>query len=107
MKCYRDMTFCSFYFDCADGLGCKRILTNKIVQEAKDAGLYISYFAMKPKCYKQIDNIVIKSVTYPVYTLQCSECGYCNFLNPLKFLKIKDVIACEKCNKIYRIKEII
>lgn len=60
MICYKDMTFCSFYKDCKEGLTCGRALTEEVRKEAKkwfgsdDAP--ICQFVHKPDCWKQPPN---------------------------------------------------
>jgi hypothetical protein len=59
MFCYKDMTFCTFYEDCANAQICHRTLTPKVSAEAKgwwgDAGEPpIAVFLEKPSCHMPI-----------------------------------------------------
>ena len=54
MICYKDMTYCSFYKECA--VECHRALTPEIRKEAVDFGLLICMFMEKPDCFKQAKN---------------------------------------------------
>ena len=58
MICYRDMTFCSYWKECKDGINCFRALTSQVIY---NAGKWwgkenppISLFAEKPDCFKSI-----------------------------------------------------
>ena len=61
MFCYRDMTFCTFWEDCALGKDCFRALTPKVREEAekwaKAAGLKSAPICQydtksEPPCFK-------------------------------------------------------
>ena len=52
MICFRDMTFCSFYKECAE-TKCHRALTPEIKHAAERTGLGICQFAEKPECFKE------------------------------------------------------
>lgn len=54
MMCYKDKTFCSFWVLCKDAGGCGRVLTDKVRDEAKKAGLPISQFMDFPECFRVI-----------------------------------------------------
>ena len=60
MLCYKDMTFCEFYTDCAKGKKCHRALTPKIAQDAKNFGLPTSRFVDKPECFKEVEPGMLK-----------------------------------------------
>jgi hypothetical protein len=51
--CYRDMTFCPYWRDCADAAECHRPLTDEVAEAAKRFGLPISQFSQKPPCWKE------------------------------------------------------
>jgi hypothetical protein len=51
MMCYRDKTFCPFV-KCSDK-SCHRVLTKKIIKDAKEFGLPICRYVDKPDCYKE------------------------------------------------------
>ena len=51
MICYRDMTFCNFWWDCEEGLNCDRALTPKVRVKAEEFGLPICQFVDKPDCW--------------------------------------------------------
>lgn len=53
MICFRDRTFCPFYEDCAVAASCDRVLTQKDIDEASEAGLSIGYYAEKPGCFRK------------------------------------------------------
>ncbi len=55
MLCYKDMTFCEFDKECANGSCCDRALTPKIVHDADDFGLPVCLYANKPECFKDIN----------------------------------------------------
>lgn len=61
MICYRDMTFCSFYTNCAVGSTCSRALTPEVV---KKANLWwgrpeapISQFVDQPHCHQPAEGV--------------------------------------------------
>jgi hypothetical protein len=56
MICYKDMTFCTFYKDCANATDCERKLTPEIDEAAKEFGLPLAIFSGKPQCHEQIDD---------------------------------------------------
>jgi len=56
MICYRDMTFCTFYEDCANASTCRRPLTAEVIQRAAKKGLPISQFMSKPDCHSDFEN---------------------------------------------------
>jgi len=49
---YKDMTFCPFYKDCADGDHCNQALTDSVKQAALLCGFPLSQFMHKPECHK-------------------------------------------------------
>ena len=51
MLCYGDMTFCSYYEDCAK-TDCPRALTDDIQYKAQAHGLPICQFVDKPLCWR-------------------------------------------------------
>jgi len=51
MNCYRDMTFCPFFGDCAKRDTCHRPLTAEVIIAARALGDPISQFADKPDCH--------------------------------------------------------
>jgi hypothetical protein len=57
MICFRDMTFCTFYNECAEGEECHRALTPEVRKRAddwwKDCGgeAPIAHFGNKPECF--------------------------------------------------------
>ena len=55
MICYRDMTFCSFYTDCANAPECHRPLTPEIIAAAVAHDLPISQFMKAPWCHKETE----------------------------------------------------
>lgn len=60
MMCFRDMTFCEFYKDCAKANECHRPLTPKVKKDAekwafkffKDGMAPIAVFLDKPDCHE-------------------------------------------------------
>jgi len=54
MICYKDMTYCPFYKECA--VICDRALTPEIREEAAVFGLAICMFTAEPDCFKQAKN---------------------------------------------------
>ena len=56
MICFRDMTFCPYYHDCAKRLDCPRPLTDEVLEAAKQwwgkPGAPISQFSQKPACHE-------------------------------------------------------
>ena len=71
MTCYKDTTFCPYYFRCADGDECKRALTKDVEDAAfkwwgKD-GAPIAIFVEKPSCFKSM---------YGLEWFYKCECGY-------------------------------
>jgi len=50
--CYRDMTFCDFYRECAEQ-DCPEALTEMVKEKAQEIGLPISHFLEKPDCFKE------------------------------------------------------
>lgn len=56
MICYKDMTFCTFYKDCANATDCERKLTPEIAEAADEFGLPISQFTAPPKCHEKVDD---------------------------------------------------
>lgn len=63
LLCYRDMTFCTFYKECAVGNKCYSALTDKVKYGSEKSGLPIAQFMEKPPCF--IDRDGTKS--------ECSE----------------------------------
>ena len=61
MMCYRDMTFCPFYENCAKASNCHRPLTPKVQEAAaqwaakfiKDGDVPIAVFHEKPDCHEE------------------------------------------------------
>lgn len=59
--CFRDMTFCTFYKDCANAGTCHRPLTPEVSQAAekrwggKDAP--IAQFISQPACHEKKDGV--------------------------------------------------
>lgn len=57
MICYRDMTFCRHYENCAHAAECHRPLTPKVVEAAErwwgSADAPIMTFAEQPHCHEQ------------------------------------------------------
>jgi hypothetical protein len=55
MMCYKDMTFCPFWEDCASAKGCSRPLTPEVRIQADmwwgKAGAPICTYADKPDCW--------------------------------------------------------
>ena len=51
MICYKDITFCPFWIECKDGSGCRRRLTQKVEDDAVNAGIPIMEFTEKPECF--------------------------------------------------------
>lgn len=52
MMCYKDMTFCLYYTECARETTCTRALTPDIISKANKIKLYIAQYADKPPCFK-------------------------------------------------------
>ena len=58
---YRDMTFCTHYKSCKDGVGCERALTNELMEKAdkwwggKKWEAPICTFVGRPECFKEVD----------------------------------------------------
>lgn len=54
--CYKDMTFCTFYEDCANATDCHRPLTPEVREAAAkwwgDDDYPIARFMEKPRCWK-------------------------------------------------------
>lgn len=59
MICYRDMTFCPFYSDCAKAKDCHRPLTQEVKAAADkwwgEEGAPIAIFSEKPVCHEQVN----------------------------------------------------
>jgi len=55
MICYRDMTFCTFYKDCANATDCERKLTPEIAEAAEEFGLPIAQFTAPPQCHEKVE----------------------------------------------------
>lgn len=62
MICYRDMTFCPFYTDCANASDCHRPLTPEVREaadkwwnNANDHGAPIAQYTQKPWCHKEAE----------------------------------------------------
>jgi hypothetical protein len=55
MMCYKDMTFCPFFGNCAKRDTCHRPLTTEVVIAAEKLGLPVSQFAEKPECHVEDD----------------------------------------------------
>ena len=51
MMCYKDMTFCPFFGDCAKRDTCHRPLTAEVIIAAQAGDRLISQFAAKPECH--------------------------------------------------------
>jgi hypothetical protein len=51
--CYLDMTFCSYYCDCAKGATCRRALTPQRQADADKRGLLVAKFWAKPTCLEK------------------------------------------------------
>jgi len=60
MMCYKDITFCPFYGECAVGSTCRVALTPKVEEDAKkwwgDDNPPISIYLDKPECFKKIED---------------------------------------------------
>lgn len=54
MICWKDMTFCSFWRECANAADCRRALTDDVVLDAQRHGLPVATFVEKPECFEQI-----------------------------------------------------
>lgn len=52
MICYRDMTFCPFYINCAHAAACERALSPDIVLAAAEFDLPIAQYSEEPYCYE-------------------------------------------------------
>lgn len=57
MMCYRDMTFCDFWKTCGRGATCPSALTPKVNDDVKEFVLPICFFASKPQCYQEMENV--------------------------------------------------
>ncbi len=55
MVCYRDMTFCPYYKECAVK-DCLRASAPEVWDGAREIGLPISEFIEKPKCFEGLPN---------------------------------------------------
>ena len=59
MICYRDMTFCPFWEQCANGVGCHSALTPKVKEgarkwwEAVSDSPPIAQYTDKPNCFEE------------------------------------------------------
>lgn len=57
MMCYRDMTFCPYWEDCAGAATCHRPLTPEVQLEAEkwwgSEDAPIAVFAEPPSCYRK------------------------------------------------------
>ena len=53
MICYKDMTFCAFYWRCEEGDDCPRALTKEVTLKADGIGLPICQFMERPECFKE------------------------------------------------------
>lgn len=51
MLCYKDMTFCPYWRECANGKTCIRAITDAVVADAARIGLGICQFTEKPECF--------------------------------------------------------
>lgn len=51
MLCYRDMTFCPYWQDCAQADDCPRPLTDEVRRKAESFKLPIMQFGGKPGCH--------------------------------------------------------
>lgn len=60
MICYKDMTFCPFWRDCADAADCHRPLTDEVRAAAAKwwpgGNAPIAQFVEKPSCHKGIED---------------------------------------------------
>ena len=54
MPCYKDITFCRFYKECAKGHDCRKALTEEVRQGAIDWGLPIYEYISEPHCFVPI-----------------------------------------------------
>lgn len=55
MIAYMDMTFCSFYKNCAKAKECHRPLTEDHIRRAKEVGLPVSQYAVIPLCHVRME----------------------------------------------------
>lgn len=59
MLCYRDMTFCTYWKDCAAAKDCGRPWTEKVQEEADkwwgEPGAPICVYTEKPDCHKPVN----------------------------------------------------
>jgi hypothetical protein len=57
MMCFRDMTFCEFFEDCANAKDCHRPLTQEVKDAAarwwKSKDAPIATFVSKPECHEE------------------------------------------------------
>jgi hypothetical protein len=57
---YRDMTFCTFYKDCANASTCHRPLTDEVIERAKKwwggDDVPICQYCNKPDCHSDFEN---------------------------------------------------
>ena len=51
--CYKDMTFCRWWRDCAKGCDCRRRLTDEVLIAAAAAGLPVAQFSERPGCHEE------------------------------------------------------
>jgi len=59
MMCYRDMTYCPFWLECADGDICERALTDEVKQAARfwfPDHPDIAYFIDRPSCFEPLES---------------------------------------------------
>lgn len=56
MICYKDMTFCPFFEDCAKAKDCHRPLYEYHRVNAAEIGLPITHYASKPDCHEKNHN---------------------------------------------------
>ena len=50
--CYRDMTFCPFYKDCAKQSDCHRPYTPEVAELAEVHGMPVCLYVNKPGCWE-------------------------------------------------------
>lgn len=55
MICYRDMTFCDHWRDCAKRHNCHRPLTDEVREAAEAFGLLVATFMEQPECHERED----------------------------------------------------
>ena len=54
MLCYKDKTFCPYYYKCVYGSNCNRALTAQVQERAIASRLSLSIFGDVPGCFSPV-----------------------------------------------------